>query len=242
MAIRLFNLSSGSKGNSTFVDVDGDQILIDCGLTYKSMKSRLYDNFKAPEQIHKIFVSHSDHSDHYKGCKLFQKYHGTHVYGYGSHLGNMHHGKVVNLPKGGKVTSFDLMHDVPTCGFLVEDSMGRSLAYVSDTGSINCSSLKYLVGVNCLLIESNHDIDMVIGGPYPDNLKERINETHLENSQAHDIIKMIDHPGLDIIIGIHLSGQNNSEKLARYELESATKHAKVYLGKQNESTVIFTVL
>jgi len=239
--IKCAVLGSGSKGNSIYVDVDGIKILLDAGLNYKTTKARLDDINKIVSDITYLFITH-EHGDHIASEKQMVKKHRCSVFS--ERVGDITHGEKIFLGAGAEIIPFRLDHDEPCHGFRVNDADGNSLVYVTDTGSIPCDSLEFMLDPNILIVETNHDMDMVYDGPYPDDLKERVLETHLENLQAHELIEAVAWEGLEYVVCHHLSEKNNSEKFARYEAESALKEFKtceVIVAKQNEVSKLMTV-
>jgi phosphoribosyl 1,2-cyclic phosphodiesterase len=105
-------------------------------------------------------------------------------------------------------------HDDPCVGYVFGDRWGNKAAIVTDTGVILCEALDYLMGCNALLVEANYDKQMLLDGPYPLDLQERIFNTHLSNTQAGELIKMIKP---DKVVLMHMSKSNNSPAFAQYE-------------------------
>ncbi len=124
-----------------------------------------------------VFYTH-EHQDHV-GARDMLKKHCMSIQHVSKRDCHLEHGQEFMLPGGGKVTAFSAIHDEECFGYLVEDAAGRKLAYLTDTGGLECESLKYLVGVNAILIETNHDTEMLIESPYPDDLKNRVFEKHM---------------------------------------------------------------
>ena len=231
--IKFAVLGSGSKGNSVWVDIDGKQILLDCGFTYKALHRRLAIINKSPEDIKEIYITHCHGDHHGASVKWFEK-HGVPIRTEGH---------------------FKLSHDndAPCVGYRIEDKDGNSLVYVTDTGGIPCDALPYLIDANALIIEANHDTVKMIKGPYPDDLKERVFYTHMRNEQTADVLRLVAWGGLEYVVLYHLSEVNNEPKLAEYEARMALLEAggwgfdaldrcKIVVAKQNEPTGIMVVM
>ena len=223
--IKAAVLGSGSKGNSVWVEIAGVQLLLDAGFNKKQMKLRLGTIGKSMDAIQSVLISHY-HNDHIQGLKHFGRLKGP-----------------SQLPF--KVQSFPLKHDEACTGYRLEDGDGNSLVYITDTGEIPCDSLQYMLDSSILIIEANHDMDCMIQGPYPDDLKIRIGETHLENRQMSDLVRLVAWPGLQYVCCCHLSEVNNNIELVRYEAESAVKSidgCKVVVPGQKNVSEMMTVI
>ncbi len=213
--LKLQTLASGSKANAILCEVNGTKILLDAGLNYKELCKRLAMCNAVPGQIHSVFVSHSQHSDHYNvPCVARLQKAGTIIYTEDSkkHL--------FTLQNGGFVEFVEADHDVKCNSLLISDGTNK-LALITDTGTIPCESLKEYIDCAGIIIEANHELELLINGKDPDSLKLRINETHLSNTQAHDLLQIIKWEGLQFVIGHHLSSRNNSPRLVEHSIKSA---------------------
>jgi len=214
--IRFCVLGSSSSGNSVFVQVDKTQILLDCGFSYKKIRLKLASINRAPANIGAMFISHNEHGDHFQGVPVFKKKHpNVAIY---SH--DLQHGKAIIFGCA-VVIPFNLDHDVPCMGFVVQDNTGNKLAYITDTGTIPCESLEYLLDCKAVIIECNHDLETLENCSYDNNLKKRIRKTHLRNEQARDLLYSIEWNGLEAVVAYHLSDNANNVELVKYELSKA---------------------
>jgi len=220
--IRFSSLGSSSAGNSIFVDVDGTKILIDAGLSFKMLQKNLGLIGKSIDEISAVFITH-EHGDHVKAVQSIFKV----VRVFSEVDGNIHHGEPTTIDRA-KITPFRLSHDEPCHGYIIQDSIGNKIAIVTDTGTIPCYSLGFLVDCNAIILEMNHDVVMLTDGKYPIDLQERIfsDEGHLRNEQAKELLELVSWPGLEAVMCYHLSETNNSPALAEYE---------AYAGVQKES-------
>jgi len=243
--IKCTILGSGSSGNCVYVEVDGHTILLDAGLTFKKLCIRISDINKRVGLISKVFVSHQ-HGDHVRSLPMLEKKVRPCPYIYSEYAGNLKDNDTVFLDNsdGGAnspvVTAFRLDHDDPCLGFSVEDGDGNKLVYVTDTGSIPCDSMGHMLDAGILIIEANHDTDLLNKGPYPVDLQERVFETHLENYQMRELVDLLKNDKLRYVALHHLSKQNNNKKLAEYEavsgLGSEYNHVNVIVAEQDFAT------
>jgi phosphoribosyl 1,2-cyclic phosphodiesterase len=221
--VRFISLSSGSKANSTFVEAAGQRILIDCGLSGKKVEERLADHGIDPGTITSVLVTH-EHSDHIHGVPTLSRRYGMTVY---ANEGTMEY---ISKPKrrevfttgqdfsigGVKITPFSVAHDaVDPVGFVLR-AEGLKLSVVTDLGRVTTLVQEHVRGSNAIIIESNHDQEMLQGCSYTWELKQRISSTHghLCNEAAGQLIEDIMHPELFHIVLGHLSENSNTPTLA----------------------------
>ena len=135
-------------------------------------------------------------------------------------------------------TSHDAAEPV---GFVIDDGCA-SVGIVTDTGVTTHLLLERLAGCQALLLECNHDPDMLRLGPYPWPLKQRISSRtgHLSNTQSRDAVEVLAHDGLEIVVGMHLSRENNVPGLVRQELARplAGSGVRVAVADQDEPLVV----
>ena len=240
--IQVSALASGSSGNAILVKVDGVFLLLDAGLNYKQLVKRL-DVFSLTMQcIDGIFATHA-HQDHLRAIPMIQKKHpGLKC----SLPGDYQHGEPLQVSPCSSATiiPFVLDHDDECHGFRVDDGQGNSLVYITDTGTIPCDSLSYMIDPSILIVEANYDATRLISGPYPDDLKIRVSETHMENKQARELVELLVWDGLKYVFGHHLSAKNNDPELAKFELECGVKvtTAQVIIAEQITATKMVTVM
>jgi len=217
-------LGSGSKGNSTLLITDSKKILIDVGFSYPKTKTILEKYNISLNDIDFILVTH-EHKDHVTGLASVVKHSKKQVYIPTKMF------KVINkivdkdfitlidtdffqiddLKIRFLRTSHDALYPV---GFLIEDT--TSLLYMTDTGYISKTNLKYMKDKNIYIIESNHDPKMLMDGPYPYVLKQRvISDTgHLSNEMTGKYLHDLIGENTKKVILAHLSETNNLEDLA----------------------------
>ena len=227
--LQLLPIASGSTGNCMLVDLDGHRILIDLGVTAKALSAALNTNGYGWDDIDAVLITHS-HSDHVKGLDVCMKRIAAPVYTSGTTRDTLMLDRALILPytekveiiPGVQVTAIRTSHDCAgSIGFLIE-STGCRLGYLTDLGVIPDSTMELLFGCDCIVIESNHDVEMLRYGPYPVHLKRRIlsDHGHLSNTDASAAIARFAEHGTKHFFLAHLSQENNRPSLA---LDSACK-------------------
>lgn len=222
--MEIQTLYSGSKGNATVLTVNGTHILIDCGGSYARLKSQLNKIGLTPKNINAVIITHS-HDDHIKALPAFLLYNSaTPVYvskrGYQS-LYEKTYFDLQTFEDDFTLLNIDVKvyychHDAPCCnGFRFSDGV-NSVVYVTDTGCVDTPLINFCSGCNTLVIESNHDFNMLVNGKYPYQLKKRIAGVngHLSNDQTCQLLQRILPYGTKNIVLAHLSEQNNTPQLA----------------------------
>ncbi len=234
--MRICSLASGSKGNSIFIESSHSRILVDAGLTAQQLKIRLESIGVEPESIDAIIITHS-HRDHVTGTNVFSRQFDVPLYGHPDtldHLSYLFKRKTKIFPWTGPfaikdfyLTPFRLSHDAnPTVGYLIS-SQNKKIAICTDLGVVTREVTEHLEQAEFIIIESNHDPDMLFNGPYPWELKERIASRvgHLSNHDTGNLLKTLLNGRIQKVLLAHLSDENNSLELARNTvLELAGKH------------------
>ena len=232
--MRFASLGSGSEGNGLIVEVGATRVLIDCGFGIRDTIARMQRVGVEPESITAIIVTH-EHSDHIGGVAAFAARFGTavwltfgtltavaeafaalpRVHGFDSHdafaIGDV------------EVRPFPVPHDArEPVQFVCSDGRWR-LGVLTDLGVSTAHVEASLSGCDALVLECNHDLDMLANGDYPYPLKQRIAGKlgHLDNSAAAELLARIDTSRLKHLIAAHLSQQNNRPELARAALAAA---------------------
>ena len=250
--MKVIILGSGSKGNSTLLMDNCNKILIDVGFSYPKMKLLLSKYDLSPSDINGIVVTHT-HKDHILGLSSFVKKNHTKVYA--NNL--LYHELLKDIPEDYLCLidddfmldkmHFELIHTshdaIGSVGFVIEED-NHCLVYITDTGYINESNFSKLKNKDLYIMESNHDIAMLMDGPYPYILKQRIvgDKGHLSNEMAGEYLNDFIGSRTKKIVLIHLSEINNDEKIAVKTIESIMgnklDHVTLEVAHQEESLYV----
>lgn len=249
--MRISILASGSAGNATVVEAAGVRVLVDCGISLRQLGLRLAAVGLGVADLQAVLVTH-EHSDHVAGLATLLRRHPLPVLATRGTLA------ALDLPDNSEVTvlrsgmpiilgSLELLpvatsHDAGEPVAVVAANGSCRAGLVTDTGVVTGLLLERLVGCRALLLETNHDQDMLRGGPYPWPLKQRIasRSGHLSNQQAQSAIERLAHGGLDVVVGMHLSLENNRPELAARELALPLRGAatRVLTASQDRPLVV----
>lgn len=233
---------SGSKGNCTYISDGETSILVDAGGSFKRIKENIEKLGDSLENVKGIFVTHQ-HIDHIKALKHIVKKYSIRIFTtvetaraictptntntiedcqtLASNVMTVKAGKTYEI---GTMTirTFPTPHDVEaSLGFLFNSTKDKKgIGYATDIGQVTDDMRQVLIGVKNIIIESNHDVNMLISGSYPEYLKERILSPrgHLSNFDCAEFIKELYEAGCRSFTLAHLSEENNLPTLA---LESA---------------------
>jgi phosphoribosyl 1,2-cyclic phosphodiesterase len=249
-------LSSGSGGNSTLVRAGDTALLIDAGLAGIEMEERLAAARLGHGGLDHVFVTHG-HLDHARSAGLLARRHHATLHCSEAVMGNAsirRHKRLAALrigspcaapnvhgDQGLRVTPVELPHDAPpTVAFKLEHE-GRTAVILTDMGIPRSEVAKRLAGAHVLVLEFNHDNDMLEWGPYPPALKRRIagNAGHLSNEQAAQMLRDLASEHLHTLVLAHLSAHNNSPELAREVAERTLAelglcHVRVLIASQDQ--------
>lgn len=244
-------LASGSKGNCTYIETAQTKILIDLGTSSLYVERALKEMQVDPHDIQAILLTHT-HVDHISGLRVFlKKYHPT-VYLTAIMLEELQQTVVLNdyqyIESDVMIADLSIQpvktsHDTGDSQGYVIESNNHSLVYLTDTGYLNVQNHSRLMDKELYIIESNHDVNLLMEGRYPFHIKQRIlgDRGHLSNEQcAYYLSKLMGIHTKQIIL-IHLSEDNNTEELAYETITTMLKkHAKgaqnILISKQKERT------
>lgn len=246
--IEYCSLSSGSRGNCHYLKIQGRSFLVDVGMSAKYIKESLVKIGSHIDEIEGVFITH-EHSDHISGLKILAKHHDFFLYlhqltyDYLSELlcdvpleriifveeqKPIHVGEIAIKP-------FEVSHDaIMTLGynFYYED---KQLSIATDVGAITEDLVEELSQADFLVLESNHDENLVEVGPYPYLLKQRIlgDQGHLSNRSAAELIVRLlnDYGKLRFVVLAHLSENNNYPELAYMHATNVLEKAGYLLGE-----------
>ena len=241
-------LASGSKGNCSLIETKSTRFLIDIGITYQRLKKELEKIALSLDDIDALLLTHA-HNDHTSGLKVLLKHSNFKIYANKEIIKELTtdinkdrielYSPLIYL-NNTELTIFKTSHDAKgSVGFLITDDES-SLVYITDTGYLNRKYFPLLENKNIYYIESNHDEKMLMDGPYPYYLKQRIisDEGHLSNDTTAKYLKKLVGDATKYIILAHLSEHNNKEEIAYNTSREALKDRediKIVVAKQNEA-------
>lgn len=224
--MRFSVLASGSSGNALYLESLKTQLLVDGGLTGRELEKRLTSIGVDPSRLHGILITH-EHIDHISGVGPFARRFGLPVYIHPDAL-SASKARLGKLPAvipiddsafevgDLRVHPFPVPHDaVNPLGFTFHRD-GKKLGLATDMGYAQTLVRERLRGCNALILESNHDLEMLKGGPYPWPLKQRIMGRlgHLSNEDAGILLRGLIHERLECVVLAHLSEVNNLPDIA----------------------------
>jgi phosphoribosyl 1,2-cyclic phosphodiesterase len=230
MSIRVAVLGSGSRGNATFVATGRVRLLIDCGLRRKTLRERLRAIGEDPDRLDAVLVTH-EHSDHVAGLRALVRKQSIEAYmscgameGCGADGFEMNGSAIVPVVQGRSYPIGDLVVEVFAVPHDANEPVAFSIRHngikvtqLTDLGWIPDHVADSLKGSDVLILESNHDLDLLRMGPYPWTLKERLmgRRGHLSNAAVARFLGGAWDGGARHIVLAHLSSQNNHPELAR---------------------------
>lgn len=240
--LRFTSLGSGSSGNALVVECDGTRVMMDCGFTIADTKLRLERVGLAPSDLAGILVTH-EHDDHMGGVARFAKRYAIPVYltrGTAQWLPPDFPAVLVRIIESHGTVAIDAVavepfpvpHDArEPVQFAFSDGDAR-LGVVTDLGCITQHVVEKLSGCTALIIECNHDLDMLMEGPYPVSLKQRVSGRfgHLDNLGARRLVEALDRGRMRHLIAAHLSKQNNRPELASEALSCGANCERDWIG------------
>ncbi|WP_293008432.1 MULTISPECIES: MBL fold metallo-hydrolase [unclassified Oscillibacter] len=231
----LHTLASGSSGNAALLEKDGVCLLLDAGISCRRITSALRELGRSLEDLSGILITHT-HADHIAGLQTLLKRWDGPIYaseaagrdlrrrlaGIENRLSPFAMGERFTVD-GCDVDAFPTSHDAPgSAGFRVGD-----FGLLTDTGFVTDEAAEVLCGVPLLMLEANHDVDMLRGGPYPYFLKRRIlgDEGHLSNEAAARFAVCSCRSGTEELVLAHLSRDNNTPETALCAVSAALAEA-----------------
>ena len=251
--MKVQTIASGSKGNCTIVLCNDTNLIIDMGISYMTLKNSLEENSLSFDNFNGILITHC-HKDHTKGLSSLIKKTNIPVYipekMYDSIKEYVPYPRCIIIDdefyiNDVKINLLHTSHDAPcSVGFIIRNN-DKSLVYITDTGYINRKILNNIVGKDCYIIESNHDEVMLMDGPYPRFLKERVisDKGHLSNITTAKYLKKIVGKNTKNIILAHRSETNNTEEKILEAINNVEldKNINIYIARQNEEGPLIEV-
>lgn len=217
MLLEYALLASGSKGNSFLVRDDQTLVMIDCGSTRRHLMEALHELDIAKEEIDALIITH-DHSDHISQLRHFSD---RAVYSpvelADTECFSVQPLKIFTVGSL-RITPVPLSHDaLNTTGYVLENGQEK-IVYITDTGYVNSRYFPLLKGADIIVMESNHDVGMLMGTRRPQYLKARIcsDDGHLCNEDCAAVLTQIVSPNTRHIILAHISQEANTRQRALY--------------------------
>lgn len=244
--MRVTILGSGSEGNALLLESGATTVLVDAGLSYRKLVQRFSEIGRAaPEDLAAVIVTHS-HSDHAAHASTYSTRLGCPVRASEATMGSIRlrpAAQAETFTAGKRFVIGDITihtqpipHDVPQIALRFETTT-TTVGLVTDLGHVPKGLPSFLDECETVLLESNHDPDMLAEGPYPEMLKRRVGGSrgHLSNGQAGDLLAALRHVPKRVVL-MHLSETNNSRRLARSSAEAALGHqgTELLLARQDE--------
>jgi len=240
--IRFASLGSGSAGNALLVESDATCLMVDCGFGLRETLRRLARLEREPGDISGILVTH-EHGDHVGGVFPFARRYGLSVWlSHGTHVAcrSLAEGvdvRVVDSHQSFRIGAFDILpfpvpHDAREPIQYVFSNGSRRLGLLTDVGHVTQYIREILSGLDALVIECNHDTNLLALSNYPVSLQRRIAGRlgHLDNLAAADLLRQIDCNRLQHLMAAHLSESNNRPDLARQAIAAALGSADERIG------------
>jgi len=248
-------ISSGSKANCTLVSCGSTNLLIDAGPTSSFIVTELQKENICPQEINGILITHT-HKDHIKGLKVFVKTTNTNVYITEELLPEIIKivpasnirliDKIFNL-NNIKIELLTMSHDVPCNGIVLKHN-DKELVYITDTGYVNKKYIPKLINKDFYIIETNYNEKMLMEGPYPYMLKQRIlsDSGHMSNRYAGSLLAKCIGTNTKYIILAHISEHNNDKEVVLEEIKDELKNTefdidKLILTSQNTASEMIEI-
>ena len=244
MLIKVSVLSSGSSGNSIYIDDGKHSFLIDAGLSGKKIINRMKDIDADPDNLDGIMITH-EHKDHIKGVGILSRRLDIPIFANDGtwaacegELGKLKDKHIKSFKGEFSFGDFDIKpigisHDANAPVAYVVNRKDKKMVFATDMGYVNDELRDELDDIDLLLLESNHDIDMLMSGSYPRFLKRRIrsDKGHLSNDAAAELLpQLINGRCPQILLG-HLSEENNNPKVAYLTVENILKQKGLVVDK-----------
>ena len=220
--------ASGSSGNAALLSCGDTRLLIDMGISCRRICRALADLGLTPQDLSAVLITH-EHTDHIGGLATYIKKYRTPILCTPGTARQLHYRLagiaplLRALPMGepaawgdAVITPLPTSHDCRESAAFRVDTPDGALGYLTDTGLVEEETYRGLLGTELLVLESNHDVDMLLSGPYPYPLKRRVlgSEGHLSNADAARFAADSAREGTRSIILAHLSAENNTPRLA----------------------------
>lgn len=246
--MRFASLGSGSEGNGLLLEVGATRVLADCGFALSETVARLARLGVTADSLDAILITH-EHDDHVGGAaRLARKFnipvwvtHGT-LQAAGKALAAVEEVRIFDCHQRFAVGDIEIEpytvpHDAREPSQFVFSDGACRVGLLTDAGSLTAHMQAVLSGLDALILECNHDLDMLWDSGYPQRLKERIAGKfgHLDNHTAAELLTLIDCRRLKHLVAAHLSKQNNTPELARAALARGLNCELEWVGVATQS-------
>ncbi len=237
MGITLSVLASGSRGNSTYVATERVRLLVDGGLSAREIERRLLSIGASPKELNGIVVTH-EHGDHVRGVGTLSRRYEIPVY---MNMQTYQHlpdsvgrldrkeefftGRTFSI-EDLSIHPFAISHDgVDPVGFTLTNGSVK-IGVCTDLGAATTLVYRHLEHCSVLILEANHDMEMLKNGPYPWPVKQRIKSRigHLSNEQSVDVLSRVFSENLKEVVLAHMSETNNSEAMVSKTFSGLLDH------------------
>ncbi len=252
---KIYTLYSGSSGNSTFIEAAGKKILIDAGKNAKALCAALREIGSDISEIDAIFITH-EHTDHISALEVISKRNSIPIHimsqsaakidRYGDSFASrqlVRHDNEYDVSLDGVcVHAFKTPHDsLMSVGYRIDftDADGaHAIGLATDIGYVTDKIASSLLGCEAVVLESNHDVEMLKEGRYPYDLKKRIlsKRGHLSNNESAAFAAYLAENGTRAFLLAHLSEENNTPELALDEYNSVIADPDIFIGVASPDT------
>lgn len=248
-AFRFAYLGSGSKGNAALIQSNGTCVMLDCGFSARETASRLTRLDIEGKQITAIVLTH-EHSDHISGAGVVARHYQIPIWTTAGtyrvikqRMGDVPQVNIFDPHKDFEINDlmlqpFPVPHDAREPAQFVFTNGHHRLGILTDTGCSTPHIEAILSGCDALVMECNHDLDMLMNGSYPESLKLRVsgNQGHLDNDTASELVSKLETSNLQHIVAAHLSEKNNESCLAKEALSDAVECTPEWVAIADQET------
>ena len=251
--MKIQTIASGSKGNCAIIICENTKIIIDMGISFVTLKRSLEENSLSFTDFSGILITHN-HSDHINGLKTLISKTKLNAYitkdMYESIKDYIPKERCIFVDEEFNINDLNIelihtSHDAPVSNGFIISNNNKSIVYITDTGYINRKILNKITNKDLYLIESNHDEIMLMDGPYPRFLKERVisDRGHLSNKTTAKYLTKLNGDKTKYVILAHLSETNNTPEKALEEMqkEKINQKVEIIIATQYEPSKIIEV-
>ncbi|HZJ83689.1 MAG TPA: MBL fold metallo-hydrolase [Clostridia bacterium] len=246
MSFKFCSLYSGSSGNASYIGTDGANIMVDAGLSGIRIENALKEIDLDPSTLDGILITH-EHDDHIKGAGILSRRYNIPIYANEATWERMEK-KVGSIKEGNirifynhmdfyikdiNIQPFEIPHDAADpVGFCFYNK-GKKISIATDLGHTNSTIINHVMDSDLVVLEANHDVEMLKGGSYPMHLKRRImsRKGHLSNVDAGLALVQMIKGKLTHVLLAHLSGDNNIPQLAHSTVIEVLRESGIKDGK-----------